>query len=126
VRNVNGDVEMDNIAGSGTAHTVNGPVKVSFRQNPRESSDFHTINGNVELRFAPGLAADFRFKTFNGSIYSDFPVTALPVRAIQEEHHGAKVVFHADRYTNVRVNSGGPEIKVENLNGEIRILENHE
>src|SRR5690242_4204303 len=126
VRNVNGDVEMDNIAGSGTAHTVNGPVKVSFRQNPRESSDFHTINGNVELRFTQGLAADFRFKTFNGSIYSDFPVTALPVRAIQEEHHGAKVVFHADRYTSVRVNSGGPEIKVENLNGDIRILENHE
>src|SRR5207248_2574023 len=90
-----GDVEMSNIAGSGNAHTVNGPVKISFRQNPRESSDFHTINGNVELRFAPGLAADFRFKTFNGGIYSDFPVTALPVRAIQEEHHGAKVVFHA-------------------------------
>ena len=126
VGNVNGDVEMSNIAGSGNAHTVNGPVKVSFRQNPRENSDFHTINGNVELRFTQGLAADFRFKTFNGSIYSDFPVTALPVRAIQEEHHGAKVVFHADRYTGVRINSGGPEIKVENLNGDIRILENHE
>src|SRR6266704_2727744 len=126
VRNVNGDVEMDNIAGSGTARTGNGPIKVSFRQNPRENSDFQTVNGNVELRFAQGLAADFRFKTFNGSIYSDFPVTALPVRTIQEEHHGAKVVFHADRYTGVRVNSGGPEIKVENLNGEIRILENHE
>jgi putative adhesin len=126
VRNVNGDVEMDNITGSGSAHTVNGPVKVSFRQNPRENSDFHTINGDIDLRFAKGLAADFRFKTFNGSIYSDFPVTALPVHAIQEEHHGAKVVFHADRYTGVRVNSGGPEIKVENLNGEIRILENHE
>ena len=126
VRNVNGDVEMDKISGSGTARTVNGPVKVSFRQNPRENSDFRTINGDVDLRFAPGLAADFRFKTFNGSIYSDFPVTALPARAIQEEHHGAKVVFHADRYTGVRVNSGGPEIKVENLNGEIRILENHE
>jgi hypothetical protein len=126
VGNVNGDVEMSNIAGSGNAHTVNGPVKVSFRQNPRENSDFHTINGNVELRFTQGLAADFRFKTFNGSIYSDFPVTALPVRAIQEEHHGAKVVFHADRYTGVRINSGGPEIKAENLNGDIRILENHE
>jgi len=126
VGNVNGDVEMSNIAGSGNAHTVNGPVKISFRQNPRENSDFHTINGNVELRFAQGLAADFRFKTFNGSIYSDFPVTALPVRAVQEEHHGAKVVFHADRYTGVRINSGGPEIKVENLNGDIRILENHE
>jgi hypothetical protein len=126
VRNVNGDVEIDNIAGSGTAHTVNGPVTVSFRQNPRENSDFRTVNGAVELRFAQGLAADFRFKTFNGSIYSDFPVTAVPVHAIQEEHHGAKVVFRADSYTGVRVNAGGPEIKVENLNGDIRILENHE
>jgi len=126
VRNVNGDVEMSNIIGSGTARTVNGPVKVSFRQNPREASDFQTINGNVELRFAQGLAADFRFKTFNGGIYSDFPVTALPMRATQEEHHGSKFVFRADRYTGVRVNSGGPEIKVENLNGDIRILENHE
>lgn len=126
VRNVNGDIEMNNISGSGTAHTVNGPVKVSFRQNPRENSDFKTINGAVELRFAQGLAADFRFKTFNGGIYSDFPVTALPVRAVQEERRGAKFVFRADRYTGVRVNSGGPEIKVENLNGDIRILENHE
>ena len=126
VRNVNGDIEMNNVSGSGTAHTVNGPVKVSFRQNPRESSDFRTVNGAVELRFAQGLAADFRFKTFNGGIYSDFPVTALPVHAVQEERQGAKVVFRADRYTGVRVNSGGPEIKVENLNGDIRILENHE
>ena len=126
VRNVNGDVEMSNIAGSGTARTVNGPVKVSFRRNPREASDFQTVNGNVELRFAQSLAADFRFKTFNGGIYSDFPVTALPVRAAQEEHHGSKFVFRADRYTGVRIGAGGPEIKVENLNGDIRILENHE
>jgi hypothetical protein len=126
VRNVNGDIEMENVAGSGTAHTVNGPVKVSFRQNPRENSDFRTVNGNVELRFAHDLSADFRFKTFNGGVYSDFPVSALPIHAMQEEHNGAKVIFRADRYTGARVNSGGPEIKVENLNGDIRILENHE
>src|SRR5260370_22576176 len=34
VRNVNGDVAMDNFARSGTVHTVNGPVKVSFLCNP--------------------------------------------------------------------------------------------
>ena len=126
VRNVNGDVEMASISGSGTARTVNGPVKVSFRRNPREASDFQTVNGAVELRFARDLAADFRFKTFNGSIYSDFPVAALPVRPMQEEHHGARVVYRADRYTGVRIGTGGPEIKVQNLNGDIRILENHE
>jgi hypothetical protein len=126
VRNVNGDIQIRNIAGSGTARTVNGPVKVSFRQNPREASDFETVNGAVELQFARDLSADFRFKTFNGGIYSDFPVTALPVQGMKEEHHGAKVVFRADRYTGARVNAGGPQIKVENLNGDIRILENHE
>ena len=126
VRNVNGDIEMDNMAGSGTARTVNGPVIVSFRQNPRENSDFKTVNGNVELRFAHDLSADFRFKTFNGGIYSDFPVTSLPVHAIQAEHKGGKVVYRADRFTSARVNAGGPEIQIENLNGDIRILENHE
>jgi hypothetical protein len=126
VRNVNGDIQIRNIAGSGTARTVNGPVKVSFRQNPREASDFATVNGAVELQFAHDLSADFKLKTFNGGIYSDFPVTALPVQGMQEEHHGSKVIFRADRYTGARINAGGPQIKVENLNGDIRILENHE
>ena len=126
VRNVNGDIEMDNVAGSGTARTVNGPVVVSFRQNPRENSEFKTVNGKIELRFAHDLSADFRFKTFNGGIYSDFPVTTLPLHGIQEERRGGKVVYRADRFTGARVNAGGPEIQIENLNGDIRILENHE
>ncbi|MFI5092339.1 MAG: hypothetical protein WCE50_16580 [Candidatus Acidiferrum sp.] len=126
VRNVNGDIEMDDVAGSGTARTVNGPVIISFRQNPKENSEFKTINGNVELKFAPDLSADFRFKTFNGGIYSDFPVTSMPVHTMQEEHKGSKVIYRADRYAEVRVKSGGPQIQVENLNGDIRILENHE
>jgi hypothetical protein len=126
VRNVNGKIDMLNIAGSGTARTVNGAVTVSFRQNPKENSDFKTINGAVELRFTHDLSADFRVKTFNGGIYSDFPVTAMPVHAMEQEHKDGKVIYRSDRFAEVRVNSGGPEIRVENLNGDIRILENHE
>lgn len=126
VRNVNGDIAMEGIAGSGTAHTVNGPVKISFRQNPRDNSDFRTVNGNVELRFAPRLSADFRFKTFNGAIYSDFPVTPLPIRDVSDQRRGGKRILRADRFAGARIGSGGPEIQVENLNGDIRVLENHE
>ncbi len=125
-RNVNGDIELDGMAGSGLAHTVNGPVKVSFRENPRENSSFQSVNGNIDLFFARGLSADFRFKTFNGGVYSDFPVTTASLHAPQEEHRGNKVVYHTDRFTAGRVSAGGPEIKIENLNGDIRILENHE
>jgi hypothetical protein len=126
VRNVNGEIEIQDVAGSGKAYTVNGPVKVTFRENPREDSSFRSVNGDVELHFVRGLSADFRFKTFNGGIYSDFPVTALPVRPVREDRDGSKVILQADQFTGVRVGSGGPEITVENLNGDIRVLENHE
>jgi hypothetical protein len=126
VRNVNGRIDMDSIAGSGSARTVNGPVTVSFRQNPRAKSKFRTVNGNVELRFQPGLAAAFRVKTFNGGIYTDFPVAALPIRPVSEERRGGKLIFRADRSTGVQIGTGGPEIQIENLNGDIRILNAHE
>jgi len=38
--------------GIGNARTVNGPVKVSFRQNPREASDFQTVNGISSWRLS--------------------------------------------------------------------------
>ncbi|HEY2389984.1 MAG TPA: hypothetical protein VGK22_02320 [Candidatus Angelobacter sp.] len=123
VHNVNGGIEMQNVAGSGTAKTVNGPVKVTFRENPRENSDFATINGNVELYFTRGLAGDFRFKTMNGHVYSDFEMTSLPAQPVSAEQHGTKFVYRSDRYTGGRIGSGGPEIKAENLNGDIRVLE---
>jgi hypothetical protein len=123
VHNVNGRIEMLDIAGSGQARTVNGPVKVSFRENPREKSDFGTVNGAIELAFVRGLSADFRFKTFNGHIYSDFEMTSLPARSVSSQQHNGHFVFRADRFTGGRVGSGGPEIKADNINGEIRVLE---
>lgn len=126
VHNVNGGIEMQNIAGSGLAKTVNGGVKVTFRENPREKSDFATINGNVELYFVRGLSGDFRFKTMNGAVYSDFEMTSLPAQPVSGERRGTKFVFRSDRYTGGRIGSGGPEIRAENLNGDIRVLERHE
>ncbi|HEY6253568.1 MAG TPA: hypothetical protein VI685_26720 [Candidatus Angelobacter sp.] len=126
VRNVNGGIEMDNVAGSGSVRTVNGSVKVTFRENPRENSDFASINGSIDLYFARNLSADFRFKTMNGGIFTDFPMTALPGQVSQPEHRDGRFVFHADRFTGGRIGSGGPQIKAENLNGSIRILERHD
>ncbi len=123
VHNVNGPIEMQDIAGSGEARTVNGGVKATFRENPKQASDFKTVNGSVELTFVRGLAADFRLKTFNGSVFSDFEMTSLPARQVSGEQRNGKFVFHSDRFTGGRIGNGGPEIKAENLNGDIRILE---
>jgi hypothetical protein len=125
VNNVNGGIEMLNVAGSGKVRTVNGGVKVTFRDNPHANSEYASLNGNVELYFAQNLAADFRFKTFNGGVHSDFPLTALPANAPTQERRNGKFIYRSDRYTGGRVGAGGPEIKVENFNGEIRVLERH-
>lgn len=126
VHNVNGGIELLAVAGSGTAHTVNGGVKVTFHANPAEPSSFESVNGDIDLYFVRGLSADFRFKTFNGNVYSDFEMTSLPVRALEKRQEGAKTIFRTDRFTGGRVGSGGVEIRTENLNGDIRIRENHE
>ena len=126
VHNVNGSIEMTNVAGSGSAKTVNGELKVLFRDNPNTESSFATINGDVDLYFLPKLSADVRFKTFNGEVFSDFQMSALPPRQPEEERTNGKFVFHADRYSGGRIAAGGPEIKIETLNGDIHIRERHD
>lgn len=124
VRNVNGPIEMENAGGSGKVRTVNGRVRVTFRENPKENSEFTTINGNVELYFAPRLAADFHFKTMQGGVYSDYPLTDVPQAPTgTRERRGGRFVYHSNRFTVGRVGTGGPAIKLENLNGDLRVLE---
>src|SRR5262249_47806072 len=104
VHNVNGAIDLEEVGGGkAAAHTVNGGVKVVFRENPKENSDFATINGRIELSFAHGLSADFRFKNFNGGVFSDFPMTSLPPQNVSAERHDGKFVYRADRFTGGRV-----------------------
>jgi hypothetical protein len=125
ISNVNGGVTMENVAGSGTARTINGPIKVRFRENPRRDSQFASMNGGVDLYFAKDLSADFRFRTSSGSVYSDFPILAVPMKPV-EERRGAAVYFRTNSLAGGQVGTGGPLIRVESLNGEVRILEKHD
>jgi len=121
VKNVNGRIKMTEITGGGEAHTVNGEVKVVFSRKPESACSFRTINGDLEISFPKNLSADFRLKTFNGDIYSDFPVTYLPAKAPAQDRRKGKFVYKSDRFFGVRVGKGGPEIKLDTLNGDILI-----
>jgi len=124
VRNVNGKVRIVDAAGSGDARTVNGGVTVVFRRHPDGPCHFKTINGDVEVDFPGEPSADFRFKTMHGEVYSDFDVTSLPKAApVREERaeKDGKFVYRSEGFTGVRAGKGGPEIKLETLNGDILI-----
>ncbi len=121
IRNVNGGIEMSNIEGSGTVSTVNGPVKVTFAKNPTAATSFKSVNGTLDVSFRSGLNADVKFKTMNGDVFTDYPVSALPVAAEQPEHHGGMNVWRRNRASGVRIGNGGTELSFETLNGEILI-----
>ena len=121
VSGVNGPVNMTAAAGSGSVRTVNGRLTVSFRENPKASVDFKTVNGAIEAAFPPSLSADLRLKTLNGQVYTDFDTTALAQPAGTAERKDGKFIFKPDRHSSVRIGSGGPELKFETVNGEIRI-----
>jgi hypothetical protein len=123
VDNVNGRIDMTGVAGSGSAHTVNGGVKVSFTANPSAASSFKTINGNVDVYFQDGLSADLRMKTMNGGLFTDFDAQPLPsLASTSGERRDGRFVYRANEFTRVRVGRGGPEITFETLNGSVRAI----
>ena len=119
--NINGGLELLEVSGSGHAYALNRPVKVLFSRNPAATSDFGSLNGDVDITFRPGLSADLWMKTFNGHAYTDFDVIALPGRAGVREQHDGKFVYKSNEFFGVRVGNGGPELKFDAFNGDIRI-----
>ncbi|HLH19395.1 MAG TPA: hypothetical protein VKX45_19390 [Bryobacteraceae bacterium] len=111
IHGLNGGIEMDGIAGAGTVHTLNGPVKVRFARNPVKEASFHSLNGAVEVHFQPGLNADLKFHTLNGGVYTDGDVTV----------GGDGMQQVGRRLTHGRIGSGGPLLSFDTLNGSIKL-----
>jgi hypothetical protein len=121
VSNVNGQVRLENVAGSGQAGTVNGPVVAAFTRSPVSACEFKTVNGEVDLTFPAGLGANFKFKTMHGEAFSDFAVTPLPIEPIEAKSRNGRFVYKREGFTAVRVGKGGPEIRCRTLNGDILV-----
>ena len=117
---VNGGITMTNVAGSGSAKTVNGSANISFRENPKAATQFQSVNGRLTVAFQPDLAADIHYRTVNGAVFTDFETTVLGAAVTAEPSHGG-FVFRQNHGGNVRVGVGGPELDFDTVNGSIEI-----
>jgi hypothetical protein len=123
VTNVNGPVTVRGVRGSGRATTVNGAVNVTFLEAPRDESLLKTVNGDITATFPSTLSADLRMKTFHGGLFTDFDVTPLAARAAPApSRRDGRFVYRSGGFTLVRAGSGGPEITLETLNGDVRVV----
>ena len=121
IRHVNGGVTLDQVSGSGSVNSVNGPLDIHFTRNPTKASSFTTVNGKIDVYFQPTVAADFSFQTLNGEIFSDFDLSPLPSAAGSVEQKEGKFIYKSKRMSGGRAGRGGPELSFKTVNGGIRL-----
>jgi len=104
---VNGSVRLETTSGDAKANTVNGSVTAVVRGQSTKALRFETVNGGVTLSVPKDLNADLEAETVNGSIDTDFPIT---------------VTGHINRrHLDGRIGQGGRSLKIETVNGSIRL-----
>lgn len=123
ITNVNGDIRLTNISGSAVANTVNGLLKANFKTVEAKSPmAFSTLNGNVDVTLPATAKFDVKLKSDRGDIYSDFDVDvdkSVP-QATRSAKDGMYKVSIED-WVKGKVNGGGSEIMMKNMNGNIYV-----
>jgi len=108
VHTVSGDVDVVTAKGPVKAESVNGDVRVrveAFGDTGGVSAT--TINGSVNAELPAQLDANVEAKTVNGSISTDYPLTV----------NGK----FAGRNIKGTLGRGGREVRLETVNGSIRM-----
>ncbi len=106
-KTVNGAVRLSTSAGDAAAETVNGSVTAEVRGQGQGRLSFKTVNGSVTLTLPRDLSASLLAETVNGTIETDFPIT-VQGRLTPRRLEG-------------RIGQGGRDLRLETVNGSIRI-----
>jgi DUF4097 and DUF4098 domain-containing protein YvlB len=106
---INGPVGARGLMGEAKLSTINGPLQVTFTQlEESKPISLNSVNGNVTLVIPSNANASIRADTVHGGISSDF---ALKVK-------NGEYVGHS---MDGQIGTGGPRIKLGNVNGAIKV-----
>jgi len=105
---INGKLEAHNLSGRAELSTINGHLDARFDQLAGSSVELNSVNGSVELTIPSDSKAEIEASTVSGGIENDF--------GLRVNHH--RFVGHDLRG---ELGSGGPRIKLANVNGRIEI-----
>ena len=106
---INGHLSARGLMGEARLSTINGPLQATFTQlDESKAISLGSVNGNVTLVIPSNANAAIRAGTVHGGISSDF---GLQVK------HGEYVGHSMDG----QIGTGGPRIKLGNVNGAIRV-----
>ncbi|MEI6667120.1 MAG: DUF4097 family beta strand repeat-containing protein [Acidobacteriota bacterium] len=126
VQNVNGAIDVTGVAATVRVETTNGGVKA---RGLGSSIDASTTNGGIDIQMT-GLGGEgVRLDTTNGGIDLRLPADAKATLSARCVNGGISVTdlpFEKDAESNRRkvdgkINGGGVAIKIETVNGGVRV-----
>ena len=126
VKTTNGEITVRAIAGFVKVETVNGDIELTGLER---GADVSAINGRVRLELASVGENGIRCKTTNGQIIVTLPSGAKATLAarvtngvVHTENLAIQATEESRRRLDATIGGGGPEIRLDTTNGEIRIV----
>jgi hypothetical protein len=123
LENVNGPITATNINGTVIAESVNAPVTVGLAAvAPGGATSVSTLNGDITLTLPSNVKTELHLDSGRGEINSDFELDIKPAKPLIErnEHRGGVSVKMEDVVV-ATVNGGGPVIRIKTFNGDIKL-----
>lgn len=123
VTTVDGDLVLRNISGSAVCNTVDGDITVNFvKINPQAPMAFSTLDGNINVSFPSDIKANFKLKSDMGEVYTDFEIDIdKSAQKAQKISESGVYKVKLENWIFGKVNGGGPEIMMKNMDGNIYV-----
>lgn len=130
VRNVEGEIEIDNynddincknISGSAVLSSVDGDIVANFNKVSEDTPmAFTTIEGKIDLTFPENFKAEVKLNSEYGDLFSDFEIEIKKQKQkIEKNKSNGTTKYSFDEWVSGSINGGGAEYLFKSLNGNI-------
>lgn len=119
VRNINGAINMDNVAGKTDVNALNKDINITYAKNPTEESFYNSLNGDINIKFKDNLDASISYKTMNGGFYTNFDVqktTPIINKTSEKKQKGTKYKVNSNKH--FKIGNGNVHLHFNQLNGD--------
>ena len=123
LENTNGPITATNINGSVIAETVNAPIVLGLSTVASGgATSVSSLNGDITVRLPAKAMAELHLDSGRGEIVSDFELDVKPSKPLIErnERRGG-VSVRMENVIVATVNGGGPVIRVKTYSGDIKL-----
>jgi len=119
VHNINGAIDLTNVAGQTDVNALNKDINISYAQNPTEESWYRSLNGDINIKFKEDLDASISYKTMNGNFYTNFDVIkTAPVYKTTKENRKRGTKYKVNSNKQFQIGKGSVELHFDQLNGD--------